>query len=124
MTYYTTQNITIPAGTPVVSPPARSSRWGKDYVALVQIGRDATGYFTVNIEAGLDSGIIAKAIIPSDGDTPDLIKAVEKHLNWMRKFLCDADEVGSTTPRKVAMNSEDAANELDAALNAQAGEAT
>ncbi|MCB5411797.1 hypothetical protein [Pseudogemmobacter faecipullorum] len=56
-----------------------------------------------------------------------LIDAVQSHLRWMDAFLCKEDEVRSSTPRKVFQNSQDAAEELRAALAAlsqpaQAGE--
>lgn len=47
-----------------------------------------------------------------------LVDAVRKHLAWMDAFLCVEDEVRSSTPRKVFQNSQDAAEELRAALHA------
>ena len=46
-----------------------------------------------------------------------LEEAVRKHLNWFERFICDQDELNSSTPRKVAQNAQDAATELRAALS-------
>ena len=43
-------------------------------------------------------------------------KAVRKHLEWFERFICDENELNSSTPRKVARNAQDAAAELRAAL--------
>ena len=62
MKYVTARDIIIPAGTEIASPPIKSTRWGKDYEAIVALGPDHCGYFAVDIGEGLDSGhIVASA---------------------------------------------------------------
>ena len=46
-----------------------------------------------------------------------LEEAARKHLKWFERFICDQDELNSSTPRKVAQNAQDAADELRAALS-------
>ena len=46
----------------------------------------------------------------------ELAAAVLKHLTWFERFICDRDELDSSTPRKVSENAKDAAVELRAAL--------
>lgn len=50
MTYITTQDIVIPTGTVLMEPPIASTRWGKDYEAVLGHGRDHVSYWTVDIE--------------------------------------------------------------------------
>lgn len=45
-----------------------------------------------------------------------LREAVRSHLTWLRRFVCDQDEVESTTPRKLARNAVEAADGLEAVL--------
>lgn len=59
MTYKTTRDIIIPAGTEIARPPIASTRWGRDYEGLVGLGDDWTGYFSVNLEGALKSGLVA-----------------------------------------------------------------
>lgn len=56
--YRTTRDIIIPAGTRLSPPPVRSTRWGKDFDTPVALGRDNTGYFSVDIKEGLASRVI------------------------------------------------------------------
>ena len=54
------------------------------------------------------------------GDAADEIErlraAIDDHLTWFEKFICNSDALDSTTPRKIAQNAQDAAAELRAAL--------
>lgn len=59
MTYITTRDIVIPAGTVLMEPPTHSSRWRSDYDAPVGLGKDHTGYFSVDPKEGLASGWLA-----------------------------------------------------------------
>jgi len=56
--YYTTRDIVIPAGTAIGSPPSKSSRWGHDYEAVVGVGRDHSGYFSMDLDEAIESGLI------------------------------------------------------------------
>lgn len=47
-----------------------------------------------------------------------LEEAARKHLKWFERFICDQDELNSSTPRKVAQNAQNAAEELRAAIRA------
>ena len=57
------------------------------------------------------------ALEPSAARELALEEAVRKHLKWFERFICDQDELNSSTPRKVAQNAQDAAAELRAALS-------
>lgn len=54
--YKTTRDIVIPAGTALIAPPTRSTRWGRDYEAVIGLGVDHCGYFSVNIAQGIEAG--------------------------------------------------------------------
>ena len=58
MIYRTTKDIVIPAGTELFTPPTASTRWRKDYDAPVELGRDHTGYFSVDVGEGMASGFV------------------------------------------------------------------
>lgn len=60
MAYVTTRDIIIPAGTELTAPPVRSTRWGKDYEALIADGKDNTIYLTADIREALASGLVAE----------------------------------------------------------------
>jgi len=60
MTYRTTRDIIIPAGTELDEPPTHSTRWKKDYDTPVALGNDHCGYFSVDISEGLESGWVEK----------------------------------------------------------------
>jgi hypothetical protein len=55
-TYHTAKDIIIPAGTRLHAPPTHSSRWKNDYDAPVALGKDHTGYFSVDIKQGIEAG--------------------------------------------------------------------
>jgi hypothetical protein len=59
--YVTTQDIVIPAGTVLMPPPRKSTRWHTDYEGIVGHGRDHCSHWTVNIEDALELGLIRKA---------------------------------------------------------------
>lgn len=59
VTYLTTRDIVIPAGTEVGRPPTLSTRWGKDHEAIVEIDADHTGYFTLDASDGVESGLLS-----------------------------------------------------------------
>lgn len=63
------------------------------------------------------SARILSALDPSAARELALEEAVRKHLKWFERFICDQDELNSSTPRKVAQNAQDAAAELRAALS-------
>lgn len=63
----TTRDIIIPAGTELVSPPLSSTRWGKDYEAIIGIDTDHTCYLTMDLDEGYESGIIEEVDDPSIG---------------------------------------------------------
>lgn len=54
---------------------------------------------------------------PPQTHVAGLEKAVHTHLKWFERFICDENELNSSTPRKVAQNAQDAAAELRAALS-------
>lgn len=56
--YRTTRDIVIPAGTILAEPPTQSSRWGSDHEAVVGLGRDHSGYFSVDVADAAESGFI------------------------------------------------------------------
>ena len=58
MSYRTTRDILIPAGTVLFEPPVASSRWGKNHEAVVGLGRDHTAYLSLDVEDCLSSGFI------------------------------------------------------------------
>lgn len=58
MTYVTTYDIIIPAGTELIRPPTASTRWGKDHEAVIGHGVDHVSYWSIDIEEGLSAGII------------------------------------------------------------------
>ncbi|MEN5106694.1 hypothetical protein [Brucella anthropi] len=58
-----------------------------------------------------------RSLEPSATRELALEEAVRKHLKWFERFICDQDELNSSTPRKVAQNAQDAAAELRAALS-------
>ncbi len=57
--YVTTRDIVIPAGTAFRAPPIASSRWGKDYQAVVGIDKDHTAYLTMNMAEALGADFVA-----------------------------------------------------------------
>ncbi|RDC59784.1 hypothetical protein HME9302_00979 [Alteripontixanthobacter maritimus] len=61
MIYVTTRDIVIAAGTALKAPPVASTRWGKDYKAVIADGRDNTVYFTADVHEALASGLLRKA---------------------------------------------------------------
>lgn len=65
MMYVTTQDIVIPAGTVLMPPPVASTRWGKDYEAVIGHGPDHVSYWSVDVEEGLSAGVILEA--PEEG---------------------------------------------------------
>ncbi|WP_192799365.1 hypothetical protein [Brucella anthropi] len=54
---------------------------------------------------------------PSAARDLGLGEAVREHLKWFERFICDQNELNSSTPRKVAQNAQNAAAELRAALS-------
>lgn len=58
MRYKTTRDIIIPAGTELSAPPTASTRWGRDFEAIIADGKDNSVYLTANISEGLASGLI------------------------------------------------------------------
>lgn len=58
--YRTTRDLVIPAGTELGSPPVASTRWGKDYEAVIGIDRDHSGYFSMDLKEGLGAGFIER----------------------------------------------------------------
>jgi hypothetical protein len=56
MKYITTRDIVIPAGTELSMPPLHSTRWAKDHDAVIALGNDHCGYFSVDPQEGVDSG--------------------------------------------------------------------
>lgn len=57
-TFQTTRDIIIPAGTELGSPPVASSRYGSDFEAVIGIDRDHICYLSMDVQEGLDAGII------------------------------------------------------------------
>ena len=62
----TTRDIVIPAGSEIISPPSNSTRWGKDHEIIVEVDKDHTGYFTIDLEEAQEAGLVLE--IP---DRPD-----------------------------------------------------
>ena len=58
MIYQTTRDIVIPAGTELSAPPKHSTRWGDDFEAILPLGRDHCGCFSVDPQEGLASGLL------------------------------------------------------------------
>lgn len=58
MTYTTTRDIIIPAGTVVHAPPTHSSRWAKDHEAVIADGADNCVYLSMDIKEALASGLL------------------------------------------------------------------
>jgi hypothetical protein len=56
--YRVAKEIVIPVGERLFSPPTDSTRWGKDYEAIIALGKDHTGYFNVDLKEGIESGFI------------------------------------------------------------------
>lgn len=54
----TTRDIVIPAGTELVSPPVSSTRWGKDYECFVEIDKDHTGQFSIDLDEAFEAGLV------------------------------------------------------------------
>jgi hypothetical protein len=59
--YVLTRDLVIPAGTVIDTPPIQSTRWGSDFEAIIGVGRDHSGYFSMDIDEALDSGLVIKA---------------------------------------------------------------
>lgn len=62
VTYRTTADIVIPAGTELLPPPSHSTRWRQDYDALIGHGRDHCSHWSINIEDGLACGVIEQVL--------------------------------------------------------------
>ena len=60
-TYRTTVDIVIPAGTVLLPPPVASTRWRKDYEAVVGHGADHCSHWSIDIEQGLEAGVVEKS---------------------------------------------------------------
>jgi hypothetical protein len=58
MVFRTTRDIVIPAGTEVQSPPVASTRWGKDFEAIVADGKDNCVYLSCDVKEALASGLL------------------------------------------------------------------
>lgn len=58
MTYRTTRDIVIPAGTELAPPPTQSTRWRNDHEAVLGLGKDHCGYLSIDPQEGLDSGYL------------------------------------------------------------------
>lgn len=58
--YRTTADIVIPAGTILMAPPVASTRWRKDWEAVVGHGPDHCSHWSIDIEQGLEAGVIEK----------------------------------------------------------------
>lgn len=56
--FTTTRDIVIPAGSQFHTPPTHSSRWGKDYEIIVGVGADFSGYFSMDLQAARESGLL------------------------------------------------------------------
>jgi hypothetical protein len=56
--YVTTRDIIIPAGTELTPPPTESTRWRKDYEAIVADGRDNVVYLSADVKEALATGLI------------------------------------------------------------------
>lgn len=70
-TYCTTRDIIISAGTQLHAPPKHSSAWASNYDAPIALGKDHTGYFSVDITEGLTSGWVEEihaALQPNGGN--------------------------------------------------------
>lgn len=58
MRYVTTRDLVIPAGTVLLSPPTKSTRWASDYDGPVAVDRDHTCYVSMHPEEGVESGFL------------------------------------------------------------------
>ena len=56
--YRTTRDVVIPAGTLIMAPPTKSSRWGSDWESTVELDRNHTGYFSLNLEEAVSIGLV------------------------------------------------------------------
>lgn len=65
--FKTTRDIVIPAGTVLCPPPTLSSRWSKDFEVVVGLGKDHTGYFTLNVKDASNNGYIEEIKGDDDG---------------------------------------------------------
>lgn len=57
----TARDIVIPAGSKLHSPPIASTRWGRDHEVIVGLGRDYTGYLSMDLEDAVESGFACRA---------------------------------------------------------------
>lgn len=71
---------------------------------LVEIARDAHRRHSETIDREM----------AAEQRVKEAIEAVSEHLQWFERFICDEDELNSSTPRKVARNAQDAAAHLRA----------
>ncbi len=58
ITYRTTRELIIPAGTEFVSPPTHSTRWPKDFETVLGVDKDHVAYLSIDPQEGLESGFI------------------------------------------------------------------
>jgi hypothetical protein len=59
-TFATTRDVVIPAGTLIQAPPTKSSRWGHDWEGVVEIDRDRTGYFSLDLSDAINTGLVTE----------------------------------------------------------------
>jgi hypothetical protein len=57
-TFTTTRDVVIPAGTLIQAPPSKSSRWGRDWEGVVELDRDHTGWFSLDLNDAIDTGLV------------------------------------------------------------------
>lgn len=58
MNYVTTRDIVIPAGTVVSRPPSASTRWGRDYEAVVGHGADHCSRWVIDLSDAIALGLV------------------------------------------------------------------
>jgi hypothetical protein len=59
-TYVITRDVIIPAGTHLMAPPVKSSRWGNDWEGVIAIDSDHTGYFSIELGVAIDAGLVVE----------------------------------------------------------------
>lgn len=69
-TYHTIKDIIIPAGTRLHAPPKHSSAWAHNYDAPIALGKDYSGYFSVDIKEGIEAGWVEEARMTSNALQP------------------------------------------------------
>lgn len=61
-TYRTTRDIVIPAGTVIMQPPGRSTRWGKDHEGVVALDRDHSCYLSMDVDEAIEARAIEEVL--------------------------------------------------------------